>query len=87
MELALVELYRYRDRRHLGLAGDFSQETRAHGKPPWDDVYHFCGLPFTRETRLRWYTPCAPCTLVRGGRLPKTITWKRRSRVGTPAML
>src|SRR6266403_88359 len=54
MELALVELYRMTgDRQHLGLAGYLlAGDSRIHGKPPWDDVYHFCGTPFTSRTRL-----------------------------------
>ena len=54
MELALVELYRMTgDRRHLGLAGYLlAGDSRIHAKPPWDDVYHFCGTPFTSRTHL-----------------------------------
>jgi DUF1680 family protein len=54
MELALVELYRMTsDRRHLGLAGYLlAGDSRIHVKPPWDDVYHFCGTPFTSRTHL-----------------------------------
>src|SRR6202158_4647778 len=54
MELALVELYRMTgDRRHLGLACYLlAGDSRIHAKPPWDDVYHFCGTPFTSRTHL-----------------------------------
>ncbi len=54
MELALVELFRMTgDKRHLGLAGYLlAGDSRIHVKPPWDDVYHFCGTPFTSRTHL-----------------------------------
>ncbi|PYU80257.1 MAG: glycoside hydrolase family 127 protein [Acidobacteria bacterium] len=54
MELALVELYRMTgDRRHLDLAGYLlAGDSRIHVKRPWDDVYHFCGTPFTSRTHL-----------------------------------
>ncbi len=54
MELALVELYRMTgDKRQLGLAGYLlAGDSRIHAQGPWDDVYHFCGTPFTSRTHL-----------------------------------
>ncbi len=54
MELALVELYRMTgDKRHLDLAGYLlAGDSRIHARSPWDDVYHFCGTPFTSRTHL-----------------------------------
>jgi DUF1680 family protein len=54
MELALVELYRMTgDRRHLDLAGYLlAGDLRIGAQPPWDNVYHFCGTPFTSRTHL-----------------------------------
>jgi len=54
MELALVELYRMTgDKRHLDLSGYLlAGDSRIHARSPWDDVYHFCGTPFTSRTHL-----------------------------------
>jgi len=54
MELALVELYRMTgDKRQLDLAGYLLEgDSRIHAQGPWDDVYHFCGTPFTSRTHL-----------------------------------
>src|ERR1700730_4482826 len=54
MELALVELYRMTgDRRHLDLAGYLlAGDSRISAQPPWDNIYHFCGTPFTSRTKL-----------------------------------
>jgi DUF1680 family protein len=54
MELALVELYRMTgDKRQLGLAGYLlAGDSRIHAPGPRDDVYHFCGTPFTSRTHL-----------------------------------
>jgi DUF1680 family protein len=54
MELALVELYRMtQDKRQLDLAGYLlAGDSRIHAEGTWDDVYHFCGTPFTSRTHL-----------------------------------
>jgi len=54
MELALVELYRMTgDKRQLDLAGYLlAGDSRIHAQGPWDDVYHFCGTPFTSRKHL-----------------------------------
>src|SRR5260370_15183434 len=54
MELALAELYRMTgDKRQLDLAGYLlAGDSRIHAQQPWDDVYHFCGTPFTSRTHL-----------------------------------
>jgi DUF1680 family protein len=54
MELALVELYRMTgDRRQLDLAGYLlAGDSRINAQPPWDNVYHFCGTPFTSRAHL-----------------------------------
>ena len=53
MELALVELFRMTgDKRHLALAGYLlAGDSRIHVQPG-DNVYHFCGTPFTSRTHL-----------------------------------
>ncbi len=54
MELALAELYRMTgDKRQLDLAGYLlAGDSRIHAQQPWDDIYHFCGTPFTSRTHL-----------------------------------
>jgi DUF1680 family protein len=69
MELALVELYRMTgDRRHLGLAGYLlAGDSRIHVKAPWDDVYHFCGTPFTSRNASRGSRRARHVRLLRRG--------------------
>src|SRR6267154_1409701 len=41
------------DKRHLDLSGYLlAGDSRIHARSPWDDVYHFCGTPFTSRTHL-----------------------------------